>query len=233
MFKFGKNAGSVPVDVDPNAVPSGEETEEESRCPRCGAVISPGAEDCDKCGAIFAQAEKADLSDPRRCWYYAYRSRYKGPYTAAKMAELIRDTTIAENTMVWKDGDKYARAAADSAFSDIFLEDIVAPPAKLVKDNYFIAFAALPAIFCAVLSVFLKPSLLSYIILAAVYLVFSAVFLRLDKKELENKGIKLDDYVWAGVVLAPVYMVPRLNRTSKRYAYILLWAVLIVIFFFR
>ena len=149
------------------------------------------------------------------------------------MAELMRDTTILENTMVWKDGDKYARAAADSAFSEIFLEDIVAPPAKLVKDNYFVAFAALPAILCAVLSVFLKASVPSYIILAAVYVVLSAVFLRLDKKELENKNIKLDDYVWLGIILAPIYMVPRLGKTSKRYAYILLWAVLIVIFFFR
>ncbi|MBO4832159.1 MAG: DUF4339 domain-containing protein [Oscillospiraceae bacterium] len=233
MFKFGKNAGSVPVDIDPNAAPSEDKDGEERRCPRCGAVVPAGAEDCDKCGAIFAQTEKADLSDPRRCWYYAYRSRYKGPYTAAKMAELMRDTTILENTMVWKDGDKYARAAADSAFSEIFLEDIVAPPAKLVKDNYFVAFAALPAILCAVLSVFLKASVPSYIILAAVYVVLSAVFLRLDKKELENKNIKLDDYVWLGIILAPIYMVPRLGKTSKRYAYILLWAVLIVIFFFR
>ena len=233
MFKFRKDAGSVPVDIDPDAAPPEEDNGEERHCPRCGAVISPDAEDCDKCGAIFAQTEKADLSDPRRCWYYAYRSRYKGPYTAAHMAELMRDTTIAENTMVWKDGDKYARAAADSAFSDIFLEDIVAPPAKLVKDNYFIAFAALPAIFCAVLSVFLKPAVTSYVILAVVYLALSAVFLRMDRKELDNKGIKLGDFVWAGVILAPVYMVPRLQKTSRRYAYILLWAVLIVIFFFR
>ena len=55
----------------------------------------------------------------------------------------------------------------------------------------------------------------------------------MDRKELEKKGIKLGDYIWTGVILAPVYMVPRLQKTSKRYAYILLWAVLIVIFFFR
>ena len=233
MFKFRKGTGSIPVDVDPDAASPEEKDGEERLCPRCGAAVPPGAEDCDKCGAIFAQSEKADLSDPRRRWYYAYRSRYKGPYTAAQMAELMRDTTILENTMVWKDGDKYARAAADSAFSDIFLEDIVAPPAKLVRDNYFVAFAALPAIICAVLSVFLKAALPSYVILAVIYLALSAVFLRLDKKELESKSIKLDDYVWAGVILAPVYMVPRLAKTSRRYAYILLWAVLIVIFFFR
>ena len=233
MFNLRKNQGSIPVDIDTNTAPSDECDGKENLCPRCGAVISPGAEDCDKCGAIFAQTEKADLADPKRCWYYAYRSRYKGPYTAAKMAELMRDTTIAENTMVWKDGDKYARAAADSAFSDIFLEDIVAPPAKLVKDNYFVAFAALPAIICAVLSVFLKAALPSYVILAVVYVALSAVFLRQDRKELENKGIELDGYVWAGVILAPIYMIPRLTKTSKRYAYILLWAVLIIIFFFR
>ena len=102
-----------------------------------------------------------------------------------------------------------------------------------MKDNYFVAFAALPAIICAVLSVFLKAALPSYVILAVVYVALSAVFLRQDRKELENKGIELDGYVWAGVILAPIYMIPRLTKTSKRYAYILLWAVLIIIFFFR
>lgn len=233
MFKFGKNTGSVPVEIDEKAVPPDGAAGEERRCPQCGAEIAPGAEDCDKCGAIFAQTEKADLTDPKKRWYYAYRSRYKGPYTAARMAELMRDTTISEDTMVWKDGDKYARAAADSAFSDIFLEEIKTPPAKLVKDNYFIAFSALPAIFCAVLSVFLKPVAASYIILAAVYLVFSALFLANDRKELAKQGISLESYTWVGIVLAPVYMLPRLQKTNRRYAYILLWAVLVVIFFFR
>jgi len=202
-------------------------------CPQCGAEIEDGAEDCESCGAIFAETKKADLSDPKKCWYYAYKSRYKGPYTAARMAELMRDTTILKSTMVWKDGDKYARTADESAFADIFLEEIKPPAAKLVNDSYFIAFCVLPTIFCAVLSSFLAKSAASYFILALAYLAFSALFLSKDFKELKSKGIELENWTRAGIVLAPLYIVPRLEKTSKRYAYVLLWVAMIALFFFR
>ena len=223
------------TELEKNVAAGGEPAcdDEKTFCPQCGAEIMPDAEDCDNCGAIFAETEKADLSDPKKKWYYAYKSRYKGPYTAAKMAELMRDTTIVAGTMVWKDGDKYARAANESAFADIFLSPIETPPAKLVKDNYFVAFSSLPAIFCAVVSTFLTPAVISYVILAVLYIALGALFLRKDMRELSSKGIKLEPFVWLGVILAPVYMLPRLEKTSKRYAYILLWALLVAIFFYR
>lgn len=230
-------------DLVKNPVPAEGESEiitectdtgdEKTFCPQCGAEVEPNAEDCEKCGAIFAESEKADLSDPKKKWYYAYKSRYKGPYTAAQMAALMRDTTISANTMVWKDGDKYARAAKESSFADIFLDPIEPPPAKLVKNNYFVAFSSLPAIFCAVVSAFLTRAAINYVILAVLYIALSTLFLRKDIKELNSKGIKLDSFVWLGIIFAPVYMLPRLEKTNKRYAYLLLWALLVAIFFYR
>jgi len=203
----------------------------EIKCPMCGAELATEQTPCASCSWI---PEGYELDPTKKEWFYIVKSRYKGPFTAVQMREMIRDTTIVADTLIWQEGRQLATTAGKSPFKDEFLVEIIPSPLKLLSDKYAECLMAFPAFICILLSGFIELNLISGIIFAVVYLGLSFWFMMLDIKECKNRGFDImEPWMYLGAVIAPIYLIPRAERTNKKYLYSLAWLFFVILFFCR
>ena len=205
--------------------------DEELKCPQCGAERSGPDSPCPACSWI---PEGYELDPEKKEWFYIVKNRYKGPFTAPKMRELIRDTTVVKDTLVFQEGKQLATTAEKSPFRDEFLVEITPPPLKLLSDRWCECLMAVPPFLCILLSGFLKPGLYFWAAVAVIYFGLNALFLTKDVKECRNRGFDFfEQWMYAGIVAPPIYLLPRAQNTNHRFAYSIAWLVFAVIFFLR
>ncbi len=205
--------------------------EEEIRCPVCNETLQEEGMPCSACGWI---PEGYTLDPDKKEWFYVVGSRYKGPFTPLRIRELIKDTTISENTLLWQENKRYATTAGKSPFKDEFLVPITPPPLKLLSDRYALSLMSVPVFVCIIISAFLKPTLAAFAILALIYLVLGYIFLRADIKEVKKRGFDFfEKWMYFGIVIAPLYLLPRAEHTNKKFMYSLAWVIFVLIFFLR
>ena len=205
--------------------------DEELKCPQCGAERSGKDAPCSSCSWV---PEGYVLDPEKKEWFYIVKSRYKGPFTAPKIRELIRDTTILEDTLIWQEGRQLATTAGKSPFRDEFLVPITPPREKLLSDKFAECLMVVPPFLCIILAAFLKPGVASYAILLGAYLVLNWLFLSQDLQQVERVGYDImEPWMYIGIVFPPLYLLPRALRTNKKIAYAIAWCVFAAIFFLR
>ena len=203
----------------------------ELKCPVCGAERSGEDAPCPSCSWV---PEGYELDPDKKEWFYIVKNRYKGPFTAVRMRELIRDTTIVKETLVWQEGKQLATTAEKSPFRDEFLVEITPPPLKLLSDKYAEGLMAVPPFLIILLSAFLKPGPIAWAIMGVLYVGLGLLFLIKDRKEVESRGFDImEPWMYIGCVAAPVYLIPRAERTNKKHIYSIAWLIFMVIFFLR
>lgn len=205
--------------------------DEKITCPMCGSELPTNETPCSMCGWI---PEGYELDPKKKDWYYIVKSRYKGPFTPPKMRELIQDTTIKEDTLVWQEGCQFASTAGKSPFKDEFLVPITPPPYKLISDKYVKCLMTAPPFIGIIMSAFLKANIISYLLILAVFVGLGILFIKLDQKEIKKYGFDImESWMYIGILIAPLYLLPRAERTNKKYMYSLAWLLFVLILFAR
>jgi len=62
-----------------------------------------------------------------------------------------------------------------------------------------------------------------------IFITLNIIFVSLDISELENKGFHPDGWLWLGLLLVPVYLFIRANKTNKKFGYAITWCVLFML----
>lgn len=130
---------------------------------------------------------------------------------------------ISRETLVWKEGmPEWKRAADVPELGAIFVNIKPDLPPSAITEKWVWALAALPI----PVSWFLAGMVESASIVTVATLALNILFLMLDIQALKKTGRDIDNVLWLGLILVPVYLFVRAAKYSKKYAPAIVWCVL-------
>lgn len=189
-------------------------------CEKCGKKIDAKMTFCPQCG--FKQNSNATNDDE---WYCIINNERKGPYKVADIILMIKQRSITRESLVWKKGMQNWIPAGQSAVANHFQSISPTIPDSIVDNRFVWALATIPTVVSWILATFIYDS----IIISIVTIVLNILFVSLDIKMLEKSEKDVENWMWLGLFLIPVYLFMRASKTDKNYFYGLTWCALFLI----
>lgn len=195
-------------------------------CQKCGTIIPDHALYCEHCGhRVFNSINhNADT-----LWYYLDGSVQVGPVSSQAFEELITSNTIQQDTLVWTNGLQTWIPASQSVFSSLFSTPPTTP-AIPVSEKWIWALSTVP-----LLLAWITPHIISQAYSFANYapaivaVILNIILLSCDIGEVRRNNLSIDSWLWLGIVLVPVYIYVREDKTNKNYAPLIVWCILFAI----
>lgn len=189
-------------------------------CEKCGKEIDAKMTFCPQFG--FKQNSNATNDGE---WYCIINNERKGPYKVADIILMIKQRSITRESLVWKKGMQNWIPAGQSAVANYFQSISPTIPDSIVDNRFVWALATIPTVVSWILATFIYDS----IIISIVTIVLNMLFVSLDIKMLKKSEKDVENWMWLGLFLIPVYLFMRASKTDKNYFYGLTWCALFLI----
>lgn len=191
-------------------------------CSKCGNEIQAEAKFCPKCGWQLGTSSDNVISDE---WFYINNNVRCGPFRAENIQSLVQKGEISKETLVWKKGMLNWLPAVQTELVHIIRTAVPPMPSNIVSDKYAWTLATVPIL----ISWFIESIGLPFWVVTICTISLNIIFLMLDSDELNKSGQNINNWMWMGVVLVPVYLFVRASKTKKKYGYAVMWCVMFFI----
>ena len=191
------------------------------KCISCGCELIDYEDFCSQCGSCQNSTE-----DNNRVWYYIYLNERKGIYSDTEIVNLIRSGVISRDTLIWRNGIDNWVKASNSIFQSQFAFSVPPVPVNELSDRMAWTLATVPIGVSILLTSVVGHAA---IWITVVTIILNCIFLIMDIKELRKSGQNVDNWIYLGFLLVPVYLFIRASKTNKKYGYPIVWCVLFTI----
>ena len=179
------------------------------------------------------QTESTTTMDDNPIWYYLSSSKErKGPFSEKQIEELVNKGKINAKTKVhrhdWDEGPDGWIGIGNSALRDHIkeLRDLSKLPVeRRVSDFILWIWAAVPLV-ALLLATIISSQYISSALIAGL---FNIVLLICDYLYLKRNGVYVENWLWTGLIIAPLYIFGRIYQTTKKYAPGIAWVISTVV----
>lgn len=207
-------------------------------CSKCGKELIDGSLFCNYCGTeqlinTMKKVERESVEEgsiSTEKWFYVNCiDDESGPYTDAEIVDLIYKHVIKNGTRIRKENYHWI-PAEESVFSKYITEDITEKDTEkdsnsILSEKWIWALASVPLL----LSMFFSVIGITGIMPAIIVIIANILFVALDVAYLKQTGKNIEEWIWLGVIIVPLYLIVRENKTNKNAIPTILWFVLFFI----
>ncbi len=164
----------------------------------------------------------------KSAWYYENKGKQHGPLNTFEMGLLLKDDTISNNTLVWKQSFPEWKQLCDTELCEFI--DISKPPpltGDKVNNSAAWAIAFLP-LFGGIIDILAFGFFGIYGYLLSWFLI-NATLVTWDNYLLKKAGYKSKDLVY-GIFLIPVYLWRRSVKTEQTKVFFWIWIITFLVY---
>ena len=170
---------------------------------------------------LDGDAKREGLGDAD--WFCLLDGAKKGPYTESQVVDLLKSGSITGETLVWRSGFEDWKKLADTELH-MQLQDVVPPvPSSAISDKWLWCLATVPLFVSWIVEAAFPESGKAGMI---VCIILNCIFLCLDVELLKKGGRQAESWLWLGLLIVPLYLGVRANRTNKNWLPLIAWIVL-------
>jgi hypothetical protein len=175
--------------------------------------------------------EEDTLSNSKNSWFYEHHGGREGPVNSESIKQLVVDSTLNMDSLVWKQGMENWTAIKFTDLSTLIPEDISPPPLKVSSVDSIVWWLAFAPLIGNILQGFLSELLvISHNKLWIVTIALNTLLSYLDEKKLRKAGY--DTKKFGNSFLVPVYLHNRYKILNQENTYFMIWMFLFVVFLF-
>ena len=219
-------------------------------CKYCGGIIEDDSAFCKHCGKKLSSSSGTQTSyntssssngystnsqnrsgsENEKKWYFYTNNSINGPFSANELKTYIHSGTFTSSCKVICDGMPEPQMACFSELRDLFAQVEVDQSVllKKVSCRYAWMMATIPIAASIVVGLIFG----SWIAQTIVAIVLNCIFMRLDSREIEDSGVDMEQYIWLGFTLIPVYLFIRSSKIDQNFGYSITWCIMFVISLF-
>ncbi len=193
-------------------------------CKNCGMQLTDNTAFCPQCGT------KTDVNNYQSGilaeWFYFNGVDKTGPFTQNQIVNMISAGTIVKETLVWKNGLTSWTPAGNTELAACFGHTAAIISAGSITEKWVWALATIPLLVDLLIAIAVPE--MNFYVQCIILCVINCIFITQDVSELKNNGYKVDDWLWLGIVLVPVYLYVRASKTTKNYIPFAVWCGIFV-----